>query len=170
VEPGELDDDVAAAMKRLPPLKVDLGDLVAKFPLFPDSELAPDAGAGSRRLSSKRLSLGLSGKRASISKDVPDTGGGSKEGSRRSIVRRSQAGLASQSLNAEQSAVAQSLSKVNPEMKRPSKLIIARLTEPARQAVEQKATFRRLMRARPAEHDTDEEKSEAPSPKVAKAK
>jgi Ca2+-binding EF-hand superfamily protein len=162
VEPGELDDEVAAAMKRLPTLKVPLDDLVAKFPLFPDSNSAPDGAAGSRRLSSKRLSLGLSGKRASISKDVPDPAG-SKEGSRRSVVRRSQAGLGSQSLNAEQSAVAQSLSKVNPDMKRPSKLIIARLTEPARQAVEQKATFRRLMRAqKDAANDSD---SEAPSPK-----
>jgi hypothetical protein len=157
VEPGELDDEVAAAMKRLPPLKVPLEELVAKFPLFPDSDARQDGAAGSRRLSSKRLSLGLSGKRASISKDVPD-GGGSKEGSRRSIVRRSQAGgLSAGSLNAEQSAVAQSLSKVNPDMKRPSKLIISRLTEPSRQAVEQKATFRRLMRNASTQEDSEED-------------
>jgi Ca2+-binding EF-hand superfamily protein len=151
VEPGELDDEVAAAMKLLPPLKVPLDELVAKFPLFLDSD-ANAEGAGSRRLSSKRLSIGLSKNRASISKDVPPShdGGGSKEGSRRSIVRRSQAGLTQGSMNAEQSAVAQSLSKVNPDMKRPSKMIISRLTEPARQAVEQKAAFRRIMKKAPA--------------------
>merc|ERR1719161_187388 len=103
VEPGELDDEVAAGMKRLPALKVPLDELVSKFPLFLDSDKDAE-GAGSRRLSSKRLSLGLSGKRASISKDVPPShdGGGSKEGSRRSIVRRSQAGLTQGSMNAEQ--------------------------------------------------------------------
>merc|ERR1719313_2246649 len=136
-------------MKRLPALKVPLEELVSKFPLFPDSDGGADGAVGSRRLSSKRLSIGLSGKRASISKDVPD-GGGSKDNSRRSIVRRSNAGMTSTSMNAEQSAVAQSLSKVNPDMKRPSKLIISRLTEPARQAVEQKAAFRRLARAHAA--------------------
>merc|ERR1719171_367537 len=141
-------------MKRLPPLKVPIEDLVAKFPLFPDSDQGGGAEVSSRRLSSKRLSLGLSGKRASISKDVPD-GGGSKEGSRRSIVRRSNAGgISTGSLNAEQTAITQSLSKVNPDMKRPSKLIISRLTEPARQVVEQKATFRRIMRKAPAANNS----------------
>jgi hypothetical protein len=160
VEPGELDDAVAAAMKCLPPLKVPLEELVAKFPLFPDSDQGADGAVGSRRLSSKRLSLGISGKRASISKDIPD-GGGSKEGSRRSIVRRSQGSLATGSLNADQSAIAQSLSKVNPDMKRPSKMIISRLTDPVRQAVETKATLRRLARIKPA---GDSEEDDPPAP------
>lgn len=78
-------------------------------------------------------------------------------------------------MNAEQSAVAQTLSKVNPEMKRPSKLIIQRLTEPARQAVEQKAAFRRAARklaaagSEPASPTSAQVSKELQTPKTSKS-
>merc|ERR1712025_1027507 len=98
VEPGELDDQVTVAMKSLPPLKVPLDELVAKFPLFPDSDPAPHSARASRRLSvgggsgSKRLSLGVSKERRnSMAKEGSLTN--SKDGARssKSIARQSQA-------------------------------------------------------------------------------
>jgi len=99
----------------------------------------------------------------------------SKDGARssKSIARQSQARGSTfgpqSNLNAEQKAVAMTLSKVNPDMKRPSKMILARLTEPARQAVEQKAAFRRAGR-KLAQCNYDDPASDEPgSPKSPKS-
>jgi hypothetical protein len=150
----------------LPKLKVPLKDIQAQFPLFGRPEdRDPFSEMSSKRVSSKRLSVG-SRRGSTGSKDSP-----SKEGSKRgSTIRRASAlgalGPSASKTTPEQQKIIDKLAGVDPNLRRPSRMVMGKMTEPQRQLCERVADSRRLLRFVPPPASDSDPMSAPTSPKA----
>jgi hypothetical protein len=164
-EPKEIPDhlEMSSFGELLPKLQVPLSDIEDRFPLFgkPD-EKDPFSESSSKRLSSKRLS-NVGSRRASLSKESPSKESPSQAGSKRqSTIRRASTMPSASKTTPEQQKIMDKLIAIDPNLRRPSRIVMSKMTEPTRQVCERVAETRRLLRIVPAPHsDSDPDSPKA---------